>query len=138
MRTLVLSFIALTILFSLSCKEKEAKRIDMNQVAQFEDSIPHIIPGTRSIHTLQKEDEDTKFSLIVGSPGFYAAADDKKQAAAIRAGIMVMHVLGPDNSIESARLVLTQKDNDEKKIPDDGIILDMKIDSLKKVLYPAK
>ena len=139
MRNLFLSVAALSVLFYSSCAEKEAKRIDMKQVAQFEDSIPHIIPGARSIHTLQKDDA-TEFKLIVGSPSFYTASDDNKQSAAIRTGLMVLHVLGPDNSIKNATLVLTKKDNDnqENRIPEDGISLDMKIDSLKKVLYPAK
>jgi len=139
MKNLVLSVAALSVLLYTSCAEKEAKRIDMNQVAQFEDSTSHIIPGTQSIHTLQLEDP-TEFKLIVGSPSFYTADADKKQAAAIRTGLMVLHVLGPDNSIKNATLVLTKKDNDnqEKRIPADGISLDMKIDSLKKILYPAK
>lgn len=120
-----------------SCGLKEQKRIDMTQVQQMQDSIPGIIPGVRSIHIIQ-DDDYSKVMIIVGTPSFYDASDGKKQQAAVNTGAMVMHVLGADNSISKATLVLTKKDMDTKEVPADGISLDMKIDSLKKVIYPAK
>jgi hypothetical protein len=130
----------LGIIFFTSCGLqflKEQKRIDMTQVNQFQDSIPHIISGVRSIHTIQ-DDDASKVTIIVGAPSFYNSGNDKQQQAAIRTGMMVLHVLGPDNSISKATLVLSKKDSDEVKVPADGIILDMRIDSLRKVIYPAK
>ncbi len=114
---------------------KEQKRIDMTQVTQFQDSIPKIIPGTKSIHTIQ-DDDASKVMIIVGSPSFYDANADQKQQAAINTGLMVLHVLGPDNSITKATLMIAKKDMDNNEVPKDGISIDMKIDSLKKVLYP--
>ena len=125
-------FTTLVTIGFMGCKEQ--KRITMGQVTQFQDSIPKIIPGTRSIHVLQ-HDESDRVMIIVGSPSFYNAADDKKQQAAIHTGMMILHVLGPDNNISIATLVLSKKDTEEDKVPDDGIKIDMKIDSLQKVIY---
>jgi|GEM_PF-2493499 len=127
--------LAAAALFS-ACKMKEEKRIDMNQVNQFQDSIPHLVPGARSIHTVQDNDA-TNVILIVGSPSFYTASDAAKKKAAINTGLMVLHVLGADNNLKTGTLVISRKDNDSiARVPEDGIKLDMKIDSLSKVLFP--
>lgn len=125
------------ILFTSSCDETDdaSKRINVTHTTQFEDSIPNIIPGTRSIHTLQDNDYK-KAMIIVGSPSFYAASADDQQRAAVRTGQMVLHVLGAEGKVEEAKLVITKLDNNENKAPADGISLDMKIDSLKKVMFP--
>jgi hypothetical protein len=59
-------------------------------------------------------------------------------SSAIRVGMMVLRVLGPDNNLSTGTFVVSKKDNDGDKIPDDGITADMKLDSLKKLLFPAK
>lgn len=114
---------------------REQQRINMNQVARIEDSIPHIVPGARSIHTLQ-DDDYSKVTIIVGSPSFYKASDADKQQVAIRVGTMLMDVLGAGNSISTGTLILTQKDSNLNEVPADGIALDMKADSIKKAMYP--
>ena len=114
---------------------KELKRIDMVQVNQFQDSMPRIIPAVTSIHTLQ-DDDYSKVTIIIGDTRLYADKDNIPQAA-VRVGLMVLRVLGPDNSISTGTFAVTGKDSDQDKIPDDAITADMKIDSLKKVLYPV-
>jgi hypothetical protein len=117
---------------------KEYKRIDMNQVNQIEDSVlkSQIVPHTSFVHILQ-DDDYTKASVVVGNARLY---DDKDniQSAAIRTGMMLLRVLGPDNNLSTGVFVVSKKDNAENKLPDDGISADMRIDSLKKVLYPKK
>ncbi len=118
-----------------SCGLKEMKRIELPQATQMQDSVAKLIPGYYSGHVMQ-DDDFSKVVIIVGAPGFYDASADMKQLAAIRTGIMLLNVLGPDLSITNATLVITKKDNNDNKIPEDGISLDMKIDSLKKVMFP--
>lgn len=125
------------ILFTSSCDETDdaSKRMNLTHTTQFEDSIPNIIPGARSVHTIQDNDYK-KAMMIVGSPSFYAASADDQQRAAVRTGQMVLRVLGTEGKLEEAKLVITKLDNNENKAPADGISLDMKIDSLKKVMFP--
>lgn len=125
--------ILFSVAFMSSCAIKEQKRIDMTQVTQIEDSIPNIVPGVRSIHTIQKDDDLSKVIIIVGAPSFYGAADDKKQQAAVNTGRMLLHVLGSDASITSAMLVITKKDQDAgTQVPPDGISLPIDIEAMKK------
>jgi hypothetical protein len=126
-----------SVVFINGCGLKEQKRIEMTQVQQMQDSIPKIIPGVRSIHIIQ-DDDYSKVMIIVGTPSFFDANDDRKQQSAINTGAMVLHVLGADNSLSKGTLVITKKDMDTKEVPADGISIDMKIDSLKKVIYPGK
>jgi hypothetical protein len=120
-----------------SCANMEMKKIDINQLHQIEDSIPKIVPGTRSIHTLQHDDYST-VTVIVGSPDFYKADQARIQQAAVQAGMAILRIVGPGNNLSTAQLVITTKDSNEDKVPDDGKTADMKIDSLNKVLYPKK
>jgi hypothetical protein len=138
MRIHAISAALLTTVLMASCSGfKEQKMIDMTQVAQFEDSLPTLVQGIRSIHTLQKDDP-TEVTIILGDPSFYAAPDADKQKAAVRVGSMIMRVLGADNSITQGTLVISQKDKDLKEIPADGIKVDMKIADTKKAMYPGK
>jgi hypothetical protein len=50
----------------------------------------------------------------------------------------ILRIVGPGNNLSTAQLVITTKDSNEDKVPDDGKTADMKIDSLNKVLYPKK
>jgi len=135
---LLVSIAAAAILLSSCSGMMEMKRIDMVQVSQFEDSIlkAQIVPGTASIHILQ-DDDYSKVTIIIRNSRLYADKDKVPQAA-VRVGEMVLRVLGPNASISKATLAITQKDDDGKKIPDDGISADMQIDSLKKVIFPGK
>jgi hypothetical protein len=137
MKKLIPFAILSLLIFAASCGLKEQKKITTDQSTQFEDSIPHIIPSARSIHTMQNDDI-TKVTIVVGDPSFYTSDPAAKQQAAIRVGLMVLHVLGPDNNLNTGTFAVTKKDDNNDKLPADAITADMKIDSLKKILFPAK
>ncbi len=140
MRNLSLFAILPVILFTASCGLKEQVKINMTQVAQIEDSVlkGQIIPKTVSVHILQDEDY-SKANLIIVNSGLYNSKDnDKMQQAAIRTGLMLVRVLGPDMTLSKATFVISLNDPNNNKVPTDGISFDMKIDSLKKAIYPAK
>ena len=126
------------ILFAMSFGNMEMKKIDMTQVSQFEDSILHgqIVPGVNSIHTLQ-DDDFSKVAIIVTDAPLYSDKD-KIQQSAIRTGMMVLRVLGPDNSLSKGTFVVSNTMSDKNEMPADGINADMKLDSLKKVVFPGK
>jgi len=123
-----------------SCALKEQKKINMAQVAQIEDSVlnAQIVPGTTSIHIFQDEDYSKAFIIILNQRLYKGKENDKMQQAAVRTGQMLARVLGPDMTVSQATLVVSLNDPNEDKVPADGISTDMKIDSLKKVFYPAK
>ena len=128
--------IALITLFAFAGSGcKEYKRIDMTQVEQIYDSLK-TIPGITSMHVLQ-DDDYTKVTIIIGDPRLYAQSYNV-QPVAVKVGSMVLHVLGPDNNLSKGIFAVSKKDDDKDKIPDDGIIGDMKIDSLKKVIFTGK
>ena len=119
----------------LGCKETGYKRIDMAQVHQLEDSIPHLIPGVSTIHTIQ-DDDYTKVRVIIGDVSFYSASPDVKQQAANKVAITLLRILGPDNNISKGTLVITKNIRDNIDNPPDGINIEMNFDSLKKIVYP--
>ncbi len=140
MRNLSLFAFLPIMLFSASCGLKEQIKINVAQVAQIEDSVlkGQIVPKTISVHILQDEDY-SKASIIIVNTGLYNSKDnDKMQYAAIRTGMMLSRVLGPEMSLSKATFVISLNDPNDNKVPADGISFDMKIDSLKKVLYPGK
>jgi len=113
----------------LGCKMP--KKLTTDQIQAIEDSIPHIFPTATMIHTNQNEDND-KVNLIITDPTFYISTPEQKQAAAIRSGVMLIHVMGADNNLSKATLVITKDKSTNDGIPADGIQTDMKIDSLVK------
>ena len=120
----------------ISCNAlKEQKTITTEQKDAIEDSIPKIIPGVATIHTM-RINEEIKF--VIGDARFYSSSAEQKNDAAIRVGTALLHVLGPDFGITKATLIITQDTHNEVDDPKDGIKTDMKIDSLEKVMYPAK
>ena len=128
------------ILFTASCGLKEQVKINMAQVAQIEDSMlkGQIIPKTVSVHILQDEDY-SKANFIIGNKALYSSKDSNKmQKAAIRTGLMLARVLGPEMSLSKGTFIISCNDHDDNKIPADGMSFDMKIDSLKKVIFPPK
>ena len=112
---------------------KEPKKITIEQLHAIEDSIPHIFPNARTIHTIQNDDYNN-LRLIVADPVFYNATPEQEQAMAIRTGAMILHVLGPDNSIIKATLILTKDTRNDNEDPADAIKTDMKLDSLEQVM----
>ena len=140
MKKLIPFAILSVLIFAASCGLKEQKKIDMTQVAQIEDSIlqAQIVPSTTAIHIYQDNDFNNAY-IIIKNDDLYKGKDNSKiQQAAVRTGVMLCHVLGPDMTVSKASLVISINDRNEDKVPDDGITADMKIDSLKKVLFPAK
>jgi hypothetical protein len=135
MKNLVLPALLPIVLFTASCL-KEQKKITMTQVAQIEDSLlkGQIIPSTTFVHLLQ-DDDYTNVTVIIGNARLYKDKDKISQAA-VRAGLMLTHVLGPDMTVSKASLVISLNDPNEDKVPADGISADMKMDSLKKVVFP--
>ena len=110
---------------------KEGKRISTEQIQAIEDSIPRLFPTATLVHTNQNEDYN-EINLIITDPIFYNAPQQDQQAAAIRSGIMLIHVLGTDLGISRATLVLTKDKSTNDGIPGDGIQTNMHIDSLMK------
>jgi hypothetical protein len=133
MKKLLLLPVIIVLLSTALFSCKEYKKIDMEtQVPKIEDGVPKIIPGVATIHTYQ-DDDYTKVKLIIGSESFYNAGADEKQAAAIKAGQLILNVLGPDNNLFKGTLIITENISDRTENPTDGINIDMKIDSLRKV-----
>lgn len=110
---------------------KEYKRISMAQVEQMYDSLK-TIPGVVSMHILQ-DDDYTNVAVIVGDAPLYDAGKDKVQETADRVGLMLLHVLGPDNNLSRGTFAVARKDLNEDKIPDDAIKADMHIADAKKI-----
>jgi hypothetical protein len=115
---------------------KEYKPINMSQVEQIYDSLK-TIPGVFSMHVLQ-DDDYSKVTVILGDVALYNAGKDQVQQTASKVGMMVLHVLGPDNNISTGIFAVAKKDPDKEEIPQDAIKADMNINDLKKVAFSSK
>jgi hypothetical protein len=111
---------------------KEPKKVTIDQLHAIEDSIPKLFPNAKTVHTIQNDDYNN-LRLIIADPVFYNAPTDQQQVMAVRTGAMVLHVLGPDNSITKATLILTKDTRNDNEEPADAVKTDMKIDSLEKL-----
>jgi hypothetical protein len=100
----------------------------MEQVHQYNDSIPVIISGISTIET--KVEESRHVRLILGSADLYDASEETLQAAAVKAGLMALKIF--DSGIETGTLIITKDLQQHKEEPKDGRRSDMKIDSLKR------
>jgi hypothetical protein len=109
----------------VSCNEPRI--IEMEEVHKFEDGIPAIIPTAASVQTRIEKNVDLK--LIVGDSKFYNASPAEMRQAAINAGQLALATFGKD--IEKGVLIITKDLKNHPQNPADGIITDMKIDSLK-------
>ncbi len=109
----------------VSCNEPRI--IEMEEVHKYEDGIPAIIPTAASVQTRIEKNVDLK--LIVGAPKFYDASPADMKLAAISAGQLALATFGTD--LEKGVLILTKDLKNHPQNPADGIITDMKIDSLK-------
>lgn len=116
---------ALFILVVVSCNEPRI--IEMEEVHKFEDGIPAIIPTAASVQTRIEKNVDLK--LIVGAPKFYDASPAEMKQAAIKAGQLALATFGTD--LEKGVLIITKDLKNHPENPADGIITDMKLDSLK-------
>ena len=130
MKKLILPVMLFCAVVISSCSSfKEAKRITDAQRDVVEKEVPKLFPSPTLIHTNQSED-DRSLSIIITDTKFYDASSADKQAAAVKCGAILVHVLGGDNGISKFTLVLTKNPATDNGIPDDGIKMDMKVDSL--------
>ncbi|GAA4463562.1 hypothetical protein GCM10023093_12310 [Nemorincola caseinilytica] len=125
------AILPLVSLVLISC---EGKKLDMGQVHRYNDTIPTIIPNLSTVQT--RVDDNEQLKLLVGSPRFYHETPDKMQAAAIKAGQAALVVFG--DGLKTGTLIVTKELEDHLEDPEDGIKVDMKIDSLKKAMAPGK
>lgn len=130
MKKLILP-ITVALIAAASCKETAYQGINMDQVRQLEDSIPTLIKGVSTIHTIQNSDY-TNVTIIIGDVPFYSASPEVKQEAANRVGLALLRILGKENNISKATLVVTQNVKDNNDNPPDGIKTEIDIEALKK------
>jgi hypothetical protein len=109
----------------VSCNEPRI--IEMEEVHLFEDKIPTLIPSAATVQTRIERNRDMK--LIVGAPKFYEASPAEMQQVAVNAGQLALATFG--TGIEKGVLIITKDLKNHVENPADGIITDMKIDSLK-------
>jgi hypothetical protein len=62
----------------------------------------------------------------------YALSDDERQKEAVAVGAMALRIFGEGNFLKTGRLVFTKDVKNTLDAPADGLVSDMKIDSLKK------
>jgi hypothetical protein len=125
MNKIIVLLTAATFISFVGCKEP--REVTMEEVHQFEQGFPAIVPSARSMNTIVEERTD--FRLIVGAPEFYAADKALQQEAAIKTGMLTLKIMGKD--ITKGTLIITKDVQDRSGNPADGIRIDMKIDSLK-------
>ncbi len=106
--------------------------IQMEQVNNYNDSIPVVIPGIATIQT--RIDDNEHMRLILGSSSLYKASEEQLQQYAVNAGAIALRVLGKD--ITTGTLIITQQQVNHTENPSDGRLIDMKIDSLKALSAP--
>lgn len=135
MRKIAASIALVSIITSVSCGLKEQKAITTDQLHAIEDGIPKIIPSVTLINTRQNGEDLCKVRIILGDPAFYGAPDAEKQSKAVAVGQLVLNTLGADNCLTNGTLVITKDVRNQEERPADGIELDMKLDSLNKVLF---
>ncbi len=129
----LVAFASITVFIAIcGCKEEVA--ITMEQVTQIEDSIPKAIPTTSTMNIFVVNNSELK--IVIGDTRFYNADPVIKQEKANQVGLMALKVLGP--GITKGKLIITKNVVDKLENPNDGISTDMNIDSLKKVVFPAK
>lgn len=122
-----------------SCKDTEYKRINSDQLRMIEDSVAHLIPDVRTIHTLQNDDDDlTKVKIIIGDVTFYAASADAKRAAADRLGLAILRVMGKDNNLKKGIIVFTRNVKDDKENLADAINIEIDLAAMQKTAFPGQ
>jgi len=128
-KLLALLGIAFSAFVFFSCKE--ITEVSMEQIHQLQDSVARIVPGAGAVDI--KVVGQTELKVIVSAPAFCAESPDKIKMAALKTGEKAMLVFGPDNAIKTGKLILTKENRQSAwdKDPADGIVTDMKIDSLR-------
>lgn len=134
MQKIFASLVLTSVLFAACNGMKEQKALTTDQIHKIEDGIPKIIPSVTLINTRQGEDH-SKVTIILGDPTFYAASDADKQKKAIELGKLVLETAGVENSLHDGKVIITKDIQNQSESPADGIILNMKLDSLNNELY---
>lgn len=119
----------------LSCKSYE---IDMSDVHKFKDNAATMVPTARSVQAKAEgpSDEPRKLLLIVGVGGFYNSDAASKQDVAIKVGQEALTVFG--DKVATGEVVYTQQASEHDTLPNDAIVFDMKLDSLRTAMAPKK
>ena len=127
--SLSLAIFCLAFLANTGCKE--VPEINMEQIQKLMDTIPKVIPSITAIDAKVEQQKDLK--VIITSTSYYTATPEKLHEAAVKTGEIALSIFGPENGIKSGKLIVTKLSRSSAdKDPEDGIVTDMKIDSLKK------
>lgn len=110
----------------------------MNDVHKYKDNAATMVPTARSVQAKVEGpgDEPRQLLLIVGVGGFYNSDAASKQQVAIKVGQEALTVFG--DKVATGELVLTQQAREHETLPDDAVVLDMKLDSLRQAMAPKK
>jgi hypothetical protein len=104
---------------------------DMACMQQLQDSVFAAYPGKIGAVHINPEGRENLI-LVLGAPGMYALSDDERQKEAVAVGAMALRIFGEGNFLKTGRLVFTKDVKNTLDAPADGLVSDMKIDSLKK------
>jgi phage-related minor tail protein len=109
---------------------KEAKDVSMANLHRIMDSVAAAIPGGVAIDA--KIEQQRNLKIIFSNAAAYNATAAGRHKLAIKAGKIAMSIIGPGTEVKTGKLILTKEmpaaawDKD----PADGIVTDMRIDSL--------
>lgn len=111
----------------VSCHEDS----DMAYMQQLQDSVFAAYPEkVGSVH-IKPEDRE-HLIVVLGAPGMYDLPEEQRQKEAVAVGAMALRIFGEGNFLKTGRLVFTKDVKNTVDAPADGLVSDMKIDSLKK------
>ena len=124
-------FFAIT-LFTYVCNTgcKEVTNVTNEQILSLRDSIFKIVPSTVEVAV---DPTTNTMKVIIYDISLHRAAPEKKHDLAIEIGEISMYLFGPDNYIKSGKLIVSKEKRERSggKDPEDGIVIDLKIDSLR-------
>jgi len=127
MKKITLSISICAVIAAMSACHGES---DMAQMQQLQDSLFAAYPGKVGAIHINPEGRENLI-VVLGAPAFYGTTADEKQKQALEIGAMALRIFGKDNYLKTGKLVITQDTHNTANDPADGIITDMKIDSLK-------
>ena len=119
-------------LYAATCMGcKETTEVTMQQIHQLQDSIPKFIPAITAIDV--KVEHQSELKVIISNVPFYTGSPEQMYKAATKIGETAMMLFGADNTLKSGKLIITKENRQSAwdKDPADGIVVDMKLDSLR-------
>ncbi len=132
MKKIIFPVLSFFVLMAAMPSCKEGADIDMAQIHKVEDSLEKFIPLVRPCTVNVRTVEQEELVVTIGSPLLFQTSPQAKQEVAVRIAAMALQVFGTDNRLKSGKLVISNDSRNQEVSPKDGIITDMKIDSLKK------